>query len=44
MTTKQPKLGWIGTGRMGFEMAQRLAKASGAELEPENVEVGDGLH
>jgi 3-hydroxyisobutyrate dehydrogenase len=24
---KKPKLGWIGTGRMGFEMAQRLAKA-----------------
>src|SRR3990170_6806468 len=27
MTTKKLKLGWIGTGRMGFEMAQRLAKA-----------------
>ncbi len=27
MTTKQLKLGWIGTGRMGFEMAQRLARA-----------------
>ena len=25
--TKKLKLGWIGTGRMGFEMAQRLAKA-----------------
>jgi 3-hydroxyisobutyrate dehydrogenase len=24
---KQPRIGWIGTGRMGFEMAQRLAKA-----------------
>ena len=23
------KLGWIGTGRMGFPMAQRLAKAGG---------------
>ena len=27
MTTNKLKLGWIGTGRMGFEMAQRLAKA-----------------
>jgi 3-hydroxyisobutyrate dehydrogenase-like beta-hydroxyacid dehydrogenase len=27
MTTKKLKLGWIGTGRMGFEMAQRLAQA-----------------
>lgn len=27
MTTGQLKLGWIGTGRMGFEMAQRLARA-----------------
>jgi 3-hydroxyisobutyrate dehydrogenase-like beta-hydroxyacid dehydrogenase len=27
MTTGKLKLGWIGTGRMGFEMAQRLAKA-----------------
>jgi 3-hydroxyisobutyrate dehydrogenase len=27
MTNKKLKLGWIGTGRMGFEMAQRLAKA-----------------
>lgn len=27
MTTKKLKLGWIGAGRMGFEMAQRLAKA-----------------
>ena len=27
MTTGRLKLGWIGTGRMGFEMAQRLAKA-----------------
>ena len=26
MTTKKLKLGWIGTGRMGFEMAQRLAR------------------
>ena len=25
--TKDAKLGWIGTGRMGFEMARRLAKA-----------------
>jgi 3-hydroxyisobutyrate dehydrogenase len=27
MTTKILKLGWIGAGRMGFEMAQSLAKA-----------------
>jgi len=27
MTSHKPKLGWIGTGRMGFEMAQHLAKA-----------------
>ncbi len=27
MTTQELKLGWIGTGRMGYEMAQRLAKA-----------------
>ena len=27
MTKKNLKLGWIGAGRMGFEMAQRLAKA-----------------
>jgi 3-hydroxyisobutyrate dehydrogenase-like beta-hydroxyacid dehydrogenase len=27
MNSHKPKLGWIGTGRMGFEMAQRLAKA-----------------
>ena len=27
MTTKSLKLGWIGTGRMGFAMAQRLASA-----------------
>lgn len=27
MTTSKLKLGWIGTGRMGFEMAQRLARA-----------------
>ena len=26
MATKKPKLGWIGAGRMGFEMALRLAK------------------
>ncbi|MFA5912999.1 MAG: NAD(P)-dependent oxidoreductase [Burkholderiales bacterium] len=26
MTTKKPKIGWIGAGRMGFEMALRLAK------------------
>jgi len=25
-SAKQAKLGWIGTGRMGFEMAKRLAK------------------
>ncbi|MBI2959741.1 MAG: NAD(P)-dependent oxidoreductase [Betaproteobacteria bacterium] len=24
---KQPRLGWIGTGRMGFDMSRRLAKA-----------------
>ena len=27
MATKKPKIGWIGTGRMGYEMALRLAKA-----------------
>ena len=27
MTTKELRLGWIGTGRMGFEMARHLAKA-----------------
>jgi len=27
MTTSKLRLGWIGTGRMGFEMAQRLARA-----------------
>jgi 3-hydroxyisobutyrate dehydrogenase-like beta-hydroxyacid dehydrogenase len=27
MTTSKPKIGWIGAGRMGFEMAQKLAKA-----------------
>src|SRR3989440_7881539 len=27
MAEKKPKIGWIGTGRMGFEMAQRLAQA-----------------
>ena len=26
MSTKTPKIGWIGAGRMGFEMAQRLAR------------------
>src|SRR5471030_851532 len=26
-TGKKPKIGWIGAGRMGYEMAQRLAKA-----------------
>ncbi|MHB8667707.1 MAG: NAD(P)-dependent oxidoreductase [Burkholderiales bacterium] len=26
MTNKKPKIGWIGTGRMGYEMALRLAK------------------
>lgn len=26
MNELKPKIGWIGTGRMGFEMAQRLAK------------------
>jgi len=25
--SNKAKLGWIGTGRMGFEMAKRLAKA-----------------
>ena len=27
MAERKPKIGWIGTGRMGFEMAQRLAQA-----------------
>lgn len=27
MTPNKPRLGWIGTGRMGFEMARHLAKA-----------------
>ena len=27
MSSAKAKLGWIGTGRMGFEMARRLAKA-----------------
>ena len=27
MSTAQLKIGWIGAGRMGFEMAQRLARA-----------------
>ncbi|HZR70764.1 MAG TPA: NAD(P)-dependent oxidoreductase [Burkholderiales bacterium] len=27
MAEKKPRIGWIGTGRMGFEMAQRLAQA-----------------
>ena len=27
MTIKKPKIGWIGAGRMGYEMALRLAKA-----------------
>jgi len=27
VVTKKPKIGWIGTGRMGYEMALRLAKA-----------------
>ena len=26
MTTRKPKIGWIGAGRMGYEMALRLAK------------------
>lgn len=26
MTTPKPKIGWIGAGRMGYEMAQRLAR------------------
>ncbi|MGA8032572.1 MAG: NAD(P)-dependent oxidoreductase, partial [Casimicrobiaceae bacterium] len=26
MSSSKPKIGWIGTGRMGFEMAQRLAR------------------
>ena len=29
--TSSPKLGWIGIGRMGYAMAERLAKA-GAEV------------
>jgi len=31
LTAARAKLGWIGTGRMGFEMARRLAK-SGCDL------------
>ena len=27
MTTNTPKVGWIGMGRMGFPMAERLLKA-----------------
>ena len=27
MADRKPRIGWIGTGRMGFEMAQRLAQA-----------------
>jgi 3-hydroxyisobutyrate dehydrogenase-like beta-hydroxyacid dehydrogenase len=27
MATRKPKIGWIGIGRMGYEMALRLAKA-----------------
>ncbi len=27
MAEKKPRIGWIGTGRMGFEMAQRLTQA-----------------
>jgi 3-hydroxyisobutyrate dehydrogenase-like beta-hydroxyacid dehydrogenase len=27
MASKKPKIGWIGAGRMGYEMALRLAKA-----------------
>ena len=30
-STSSPKLGWIGIGRMGYAMAERLAKA-GADL------------
>jgi 3-hydroxyisobutyrate dehydrogenase len=26
MSSRKPTIGWIGTGRMGFEMAQRLAR------------------
>ncbi|HMA30300.1 MAG TPA: NAD(P)-dependent oxidoreductase [Casimicrobiaceae bacterium] len=26
MSSRKPKIGWIGAGRMGFEMAQRLAR------------------
>ena len=26
MSTRKPKIGWIGAGRMGYEMAQRLAR------------------
>src|SRR5436190_14330786 len=31
MAATNPKLGWIGIGRMGYAMAERLAKA-GADL------------
>ena len=31
MPTKKPSIGWIGTGRMGYEMAARLAKG-GADV------------
>ena len=27
MAIRKPKIGWIGAGRMGYEMALRLAKA-----------------
>jgi 3-hydroxyisobutyrate dehydrogenase len=27
MATKKPRIGWIGAGRMGFDMAKRLAQA-----------------
>jgi 3-hydroxyisobutyrate dehydrogenase-like beta-hydroxyacid dehydrogenase len=35
MATKKPKIGWIGAGRMGYEMALRLAKA-GCDLSVYN--------
>ncbi|MGE5667339.1 MAG: NAD(P)-dependent oxidoreductase [Betaproteobacteria bacterium] len=28
MSSRKPKIGWIGAGRMGFEMAQRLARGA----------------
>ena len=55
-TAKQAKLGWIGTGRMGFEMARRLAKGgcdltvwnrTRAKAEPlarDGAKIAGGLH